>query len=150
MYLLSYVNKQEALWLALTLMGFTNIIFELIVFYRTKSQSPDKNGMVHRSPTKQESFVRSIPNGMQDDFQPLMQSFDGSVSDIIKAFQDIKTLYIIMPKETDDSRPSAVTDRAYSANPEMISDIENAINTLVNKEITANDTNSPQKRHSSI
>ena len=135
------------------------------MFYRAIEVPPDDNGMVSRQPVKQSSFVRAIPNNSKnDDIDPLLQSFDGSVSidDNIRAFKDIKTLYLIKvsPNHSslsnsqvsrDEPRVSYVSQRAYSQNnPEMMRDIENAISSLISPDMTRDEPGSPQKRHSSI
>lgn len=80
-----------------------------------------------------------------------MQSFDGSVDETFKAFKETKTLYVILHKETDDSRHSAVTDRNYSTtNPDMIKDIENAINTMMQRGSAVGEPGPSEKRHSSV
>jgi hypothetical protein len=154
LYLVADVGDYHALWLIFTLASFTNVLLEMSIYYRVNDPPTDDNGMVHRAPVRAESFVRSIPNASKvDDIEPLMSSMDGSVSidNNIKAFKDTKTLYIILHNENDESRPSAVTERNYSQNnPEMINDIENAINNLVSQNKTADESNPPTKRHSSI
>jgi len=68
----------------------------------------------------------------------------------MKAFKEIKTLYIILHTDKDETRPSWVTERNYSNNMEIINDLENAMNQLLSKDKSNEASESPNKRHSSI
>lgn len=107
--------------------------------------------MILRPLTKQESFVRAIPNNSRsDDIEPLIHTLDGSMDDNIKAFKEKKTLYIILQAEIDNSRPSAVTERNFSSKPELITDIENELNNFISNNHLEIKGELTQKRNSSI
>lgn len=112
-YLIADIEDYHGLWLSVTLFIFTHILLEICVYYRVNVQIPDNNGMITRFPTKQESFVHSIPaNQLADtDNRPLIHSLDGSIDEHMKSFRDKKVLYIMLVDEKAVPRPSWITEK---------------------------------------
>jgi hypothetical protein len=117
MYVLADLEEYHGLWLAWTILSFSNIGLEICVYYRINVQVPDESGMIVRQIQKQDSFIRTIPvddNDVNTDDKPLINSMDESAgTHQIKELEETKVLYIMILADKDDStnnhRKSEVT-----------------------------------------
>lgn len=97
LYVLASISDSHILWFFMTMLAFSNILFEIAVFYRVSEQTPDDNGMVTRfPPSKSESFVHAIPINQEGDTdeRPLFNSDVGTVDEYMKAFQERKVIFL--------------------------------------------------------
>lgn len=91
MYILPNVEELHFLWLILALFSFTNILFEIWIYLSVHAPVPDDNGMITRSPQKQESFIQIPVSGSNNpDDKPLMKSEDGEADNFMKSFKEPK------------------------------------------------------------
>lgn len=95
-YVIPRIDTLHYFWLFLCVFSFSNILYEICIFYWVNAEVPDQDGMITRHPQKQESFIQ-IPGANQGeaDDKPLMFSFDESVDNLFKSFKEKKVRVVI-------------------------------------------------------